>query len=184
MPRLEGPLFVALLLAACTGAACAPAEQANTASSPAMTDPGPVTSTPTARAPFRPISEPAPSVLGACTMDLAYWKTHPGSWRHRELQMGQITYSKEEQLSILEQPGSDNGLVDLAHQVIAARLNIAAGASAEGLQNVLAEADVLIGLEVLPPRGAGWRAPDDTRPARDTLAAFNEGRVGPGHCQF
>ena len=42
-----------------------------------------------------------------------------------ELQLGNVTYNQQELLSILSQPVRGNGLVLLAHQLIAAKLNIA-----------------------------------------------------------
>jgi hypothetical protein len=52
-----------------------------------------------------------------------------------------------------------------------------------GLETVLAQADVLIGPQIIPPRGDGWRAPTDTAAIAETLAAFNEGHTGPGACR-
>jgi hypothetical protein len=97
--------------------------------------------------------------------------------------MGATTYSKEEQLGILEQPAADNGLVGMGKQLIAARLNLAAGVPGTGLEASLNQADILIGAQVIPPRGKDWRPAADTVAIAETLAAFNDGRVGPGACR-
>ena len=68
-----------------------------------------------------------------------------------ELQLGNVTYTQEQLLDILHQPVRGNGLLILAHQLIAAKLNIAAGADPSCIQETIAEADALIGDLVIPP---------------------------------
>jgi hypothetical protein len=132
---------------------------------------------------FRPLGGGRAPSTSDCTRPANYWHSHPASWWHRELQMGSTTYSKEEQLGILERAATDNGLVGVGQQLIAARLNIAAGVAPTGLDTVLAQADILIGPQIIPPRGDGWRPAADTVTIAETLAAFNEGRTGPGACR-
>jgi hypothetical protein len=131
---------------------------------------------------FRPLGDGRGAVANACTRTASYWQQHPTAWWHRELQMGQTTYSKEEQLGILERGDEDNGLVTLGQQLIAARLNIDAGVSPEGLEETLARADQLIGVRVIPPRGEDWLDRADADTAAAVLGAFNAGQVGPGAC--
>jgi hypothetical protein len=118
-----------------------------------------------------------------CTLTQGYWKNHASAWPVEELTLGQTTYSKAELLAILRTAVTGNGLLSMAHQLIAARLNIAAGASAAGIQATLDEADALIGALVVPPKGTGSLPTEKTSAVNDALAAFNEGRVGPGHCE-
>ena len=66
-------------------------------------------------------------------------------WPVTELQLGNVTYTQEQLLAILHQPVRGNGLLILAHQLIAAKLNIAAGADPSCIQDAIAEADALIG---------------------------------------
>ena len=54
---------------------------------------------------FRPLGGPRAPSASACTRAAGYWQDHPAAWWHRELQMGVTTYSKEEQLGILEPIG-------------------------------------------------------------------------------
>jgi hypothetical protein len=56
------------------------------------------------------------------------WKNHPEAWLVTELQLGNTTYTQEQLLAILHEPVRANGLSILAHQEIAAKLNIASGA--------------------------------------------------------
>lgn len=132
---------------------------------------------------FRPLGGPRAPSASACTRAAGYWQDHPAAWWHRELQMGLTTYSKEEQLGILERSAADNGLIGLGQQLIAARLNIAAGVPATGLDAILDQADGLIGPQVIPPRGDGWLPAADMAMVVETLSSFNEGRTGPGACK-
>jgi hypothetical protein len=117
-----------------------------------------------------------------CTLTQGYWKNHPGAWPVLELELGGRTYGQDELLAILHEPVKGNGLVQLSHQLIAAKLNIAAGASDTEIASVIVQADLLIGSLVVPPVGDGRLPPRDTSALNDQLAAFNEGKVGPGHC--
>ena len=68
-----------------------------------------------------------------CALTQGYWKNHTEAWPVSSLTLGSVSYTAADLESILEQPvGSDpsaNGLIALAHQLIAAKLNAAAGTS-------------------------------------------------------
>ena len=117
-----------------------------------------------------------------CTLTQGYWKNHGARWPVASLTLGSVSYSAQELMAIFNRPPSGNGLVALAHQLIAAKLNQAAGASAVGMSSTVADADALIGSLVVPPKGRGVLSQDATGALNDALAAFNEGLVGPGHC--
>ena len=109
------------------------------------------------------------NVLANCTQ--GYWKNHPAEWCTDTLQLGDVIYNADELLSILWLEVEGNGLVALAHQLIAAKLNVACGA--DPIQ-CMADADALIGSLVVPPVGAGHLDPESTSPLVDCLTAFNE----------
>jgi hypothetical protein len=117
-----------------------------------------------------------------CTFTQGYWKNHPSAWPVDQLTLGQTTYTKSELLAIFHTPPAGNGLLALAHQLIAAKLNLAAGASGGGIDQVIADADALIGALVIPPKGDGSLSSDKTSELTGKLDAFNQGQVGPGHC--
>ena len=94
-----------------------------------------------------------------------------------ELQLGNVTYTQEQLLAILHQPVRGNGLLILAHQLIAAKLNIAAGADPSCIQDAIAEADALIGDLVVPPIGDGYLSPRDVGSLAGILGQFNEGEM-------
>jgi cysteine-rich repeat protein len=118
---------------------------------------------------------------GDCTLTQGYWKNHESAWPVSSLALGNVTYTKAEALSILGQSVSGNGLVSLAHQLIAAKLNVASGAS-NTVVSEIAQADALIGNLEVPPVGMGYLAPSATSGLAQALDDYNTGKTGPGHC--
>jgi hypothetical protein len=117
-----------------------------------------------------------------CTYTIGYWKNHPGAWPVGGLFLGSVFYSQAQLLQILNQPVGGNGLISLAHQLIAAKLNIANGANAAAVSATIAAADAQIGALVVPPIGAGYLAPASTSGKTQILDDYNNGIIGPGHC--
>lgn len=128
------------------------------------------------------------TVMGAttastnCTYTLGYWKNHTNVWPVGSLTLGSVSYTQAQLLSIFGQPVQGNGLISLAHQLIAAKLNIANGADPTAAAAAIASADALIGALVVPPVGGGSLAPNQTSSLTQTLDNFNNGVTGPGHC--
>lgn len=117
---------------------------------------------------------------GCAVFTQGFWKTHPEAWPVAELKLGSVDYSKEELLSILRRPVRGNGLVALAHQLIAAKLNVAlnegAGYSTPlEVADAITAADALIGTLVIPPKGQGWLPPSATSDLVMRLDEYNEG---------
>jgi hypothetical protein len=129
-----------------------------------------------------PALELATSAGDGCTRQAIYWRDNVAAWRHLELRMGGTFYAQEEQMDILGTKPRGNGLISLSQQLIAAKLNVSAGATPAGMAATFAAADALIGQQVVPPRGEGFRPPIETVQVTEALLAFNEGRVGPGDC--
>ena len=141
-----------------------------------------------------------PQGIGDCTLTQGYWRTHnlestqciPDlsgnigplcvAWPVDSLVLGTVTYTEPQLVSILNTPASGNGLIALAHQLIAAKLNIDNGADGTALGTAIQDADNLIGGLVVPPVGTGVLAPASTSALIATLTSFNEGGIGPGHC--
>ena len=129
-----------------------------------------------------PVAQPRVVLDGTCTVAGDFWKANFYRWHHVDLRMGGTHYSQEEQLDILRANPDGNGLVALAQQLISARLNIASGVPPVGMDDALTSADTLIGALVVPPRGTDHLPTSETTTITESLAAFNEGRVGPGAC--
>ncbi|PYQ41574.1 MAG: hypothetical protein DMF77_15415 [Acidobacteria bacterium] len=103
-------------------------------------------------------------------------------WPLSSLTLGTVAYTVDELVSILSTPASGNGLTALAHQLIAAKLSIAAGADASAVEATIAAADALLAGLIVPPAGDGFLDAAVTGTYTATLAAFNEGAIGPGAC--
>ena len=117
------------------------------------------------------------SSLAAGNCTLGFWKTHPETWCETTLQLGDVNYVQEELLAILNLPVEGNGLVSLAHQLIAAKLNVACGSDPV---SEIDDADVLIGSLVVPPVGSGFLDPAVTSSLIMALDAFNNAPGDPG----
>lgn len=130
-----------------------------------------------------------PAVSG-CTVTAVYWRDHGPlptreneyEWGVLSLTLGAVTYSNLELQAILETPADGNGLIALAHQLIAAKLNVANGTDDADVASAVAAADKVIGDLVVPPGGSGYLAPGATWGITETLTGYNEGAIGPGHC--
>lgn len=122
-----------------------------------------------------------------CTLGQGYWKTgYPGAWPlsavNNGLTLGSASYTAAELESIFNTPVAGNGLISLAHQLIAAKLNVAHGADASAVASAIAAADALIGSLIVPPAGGGSLAPGATSALVQALDNYNSGLTGPGAC--
>jgi hypothetical protein len=127
----------------------------------------------TAHTQFKPVD---------CTFTQGYWKNHGSQWPVSSLKLGTVVYTKTQLLSILNTPAQGNGLIILAHQLIAAKLNIAQGADPSPISAVVADADALIGGNVCPPIGTGFLQPSLTDTDAQALDSYNNGNTSVPHC--
>lgn len=117
-----------------------------------------------------------------CTFTQGYWKTHEEAWPVDSVSLGNRTYTKAEALAIFATPVQGNGLLALAHQLLAAKLNVANGADDAAIADAIDAADAMIGDLVVPPSGAGSLSPGATSSLVGELDDYNNGVAGPGHC--
>jgi hypothetical protein len=117
-----------------------------------------------------------------CLFTQGYWKNHPSDWPVSTLMLGTVSYTAAELLSILNTPAQGNGLIFLAHQVIATKLNIAGGASGTYIAPTVAAADALIDGLVVPPVGAGYLDPASASGLTNTMDEYNNGEYGSDPC--
>ncbi len=117
-----------------------------------------------------------------CTYTIGYWKNHTPAWPAGSLTLGSVNYSASQLQSILAQPVAGNGLISLAHQLIAAKLNVANGANPSPASAAIAAADALIGGLIVPPVGTGSLKPSRTSSLTQDLDEFNNGEDHSGHC--
>jgi hypothetical protein len=125
----------------------------------------------------------APQTASDCTYTQGYWKNHAEVWPTSSMTLGTVTYTKTQLLAILNTPARGNGLVSMAHQMIATILNLVNGASIPPAQQAaLNAAQAMIGSRVIPSIGTGSLAPSATSSYTQTLDNYNNGITGPGHC--
>ena len=118
-----------------------------------------------------------------CTYTQGYWKTHGpvpkgnnvNEWPqsvidNNELFLGTVSYDTLELQSIFDKPAGGNGLIALAHQLIAAKLNVANGTDPADVATAIQDADALIGGLICPPVGSGFLAPSATGTLTGTLS--------------
>jgi hypothetical protein len=125
-----------------------------------------------------------------CAYTQGYWKNHPDVWPVDSLTLGTVSYAEAQLLAILNQPVKGNGLVSLAHQLIAAKLNADGGNSVPPeVVTAIHDADALIGGLVVPPVGvppvgSGYLAPAATSALTSVLDGYNNGLAsgGPPDC--
>jgi hypothetical protein len=137
------------------------------------------------------VCEPNPCPIG-CTFTQGYWRTHgpegcvqgnnTNEWPVTSLTLGNVVYTDAQLCSIFQQPAAGNGLLILAHQLIAAKLNIANGADPSAIQATINAADAAIGNLVVPPVGSGFLQPNAVDTLVNALDEYNQGVTGPGHC--
>jgi cysteine-rich repeat protein len=118
-----------------------------------------------------------------CTQGQGFWRYHANSWPVQSVQLGTVVYTKQQALDVLAMPVNGNGLTSLEHQMIAAKLNIAAGAVGDTVAAQIAQGDALIGSAIGPPYGKATLSSSAVKAVVDALNAFNVGDIGPGRCE-
>ncbi|WP_437504432.1 hypothetical protein [Sorangium sp. So ce1099] len=122
-----------------------------------------------------------------CTLTQGYWKNHEESWPVSSLTIGGVEYSQAELLELFRTAPKGDASLILGHQLIAALLNTASGASDGALGGALADAEAWMAANKdadgrLPYGVKRGSAADSAVSLSGSLADFNEGGIGPGHC--
>jgi hypothetical protein len=167
----------------CPGGSPTPTPSVTPSATPTVTPSVTPSATPSATPTVTPSVTPTPTATPAgCVFGFGYWKNHPEAWPVTELQLGNVTYTQDQLLSIMHEPVRGNGLVSLAHHLITAKLNVANGADPSCIQQTIADADALIGDLVVPPIGDGNLRPGDVNALKNTLEDYNEGDLCAPSC--
>lgn len=95
--------------------------------------------------------------------------------------IGDETYSKAEAITIFNTEPAGDATYILAHQFIAARLNILNGAESSAVATTMSEADIWFSSH---PLGSNPSNPDREQAISlsEILDDYNNGLIGPGHC--
>jgi hypothetical protein len=131
-----------------------------------------------------PLSNVVPGTTRSanCTLTQGFWKNHEELWPVSGMTLGFVYYTKQQLLDILHEAVRGNGLSSLAHQLIAAKLNLENGADPATIEQTILQAETLIGFRVVPPIGTDELDPDWTSAFTQILDDYNNGIIGPGHC--
>lgn len=116
-----------------------------------------------------------------CTLTQGYWRNH--EWPVDALRIGGVTYSREALLLYLRGGVRGNACKILLQQLFAARLNVESGASPIPAIEL---ADAAFGAHCTPLGtfvAASSPVGQQLVGYAETLTDYNEGRVGPGHCE-
>jgi hypothetical protein len=135
------------------------------------------------------ISVNVPSVCNhGCTLTQGYWKTHskygPAPYDSTWAVIGEDTlffHSGKTWITLFKTPPKGgNAYIQLAHQYMAARLNVEAGASTPAnVATALATATAMFNAA-----GSSFTSAQTTkaRQLAGIIGSYNEGALGPGHC--
>jgi hypothetical protein len=132
-----------------------------------------------------------------CTLTQGYWKTHvnyapkPQFSKKRDATWDQVGALGENTVFFLSgttwinvfwTPPKGNVYYNLAHQYMAAKLNVYGGASVPGsVATAIANAEAWFSL--YPPSHSFWKTnKTQVTNAAGVLGSYNEGSIGPGHC--
>jgi hypothetical protein len=64
-----------------------------------------------------------------CPLSQGYWKNHDSAWRVSSVTLGSVSYSHAQLSTILNTAPAGDASIILAHQLIAAKLNVANGSA-------------------------------------------------------
>lgn len=136
----------------------------------------------TAEAVVHLTAPPCPVTVG-CVLTQGFWKTHPNAWPEGHHPNDPFFSSGKTWMQVLWTAPRGDAYYILAHQYIAAALNVAAGASMPPeVQTAFQEATAWF--ETHSP-GVHASSPDGQTAIHlaEILAAFNEGKMGVPHCE-
>lgn len=120
---------------------------------------------------------------GACVKTHGYWKNHASAWPVDSLVLGNQSYDQDELLDLLKAPPKGDASLILAHQLIAAHLNIEDGAEDDAVEGTLEDAEgVLVQYDDRLPLGVPASSDDGQQMTAlaQTLDGYNNGRYGDG----
>jgi hypothetical protein len=133
---------------------------------------------------FRSVTSTA---TASCPLPLPRWRNHPEQWPVESLTLGSQTYEKAELSTILNTrartPGPGDASLALAHQLIAAKLNIANGSDSTPVASTIEEADALLsGYSGKLPYNVDPGSPDGRTMLGEikVLSAYNHGELTGG----
>ena len=117
-------------------------------------------------------------VANACPLTQGFWKNHPNAWPVSSLTLGTVTYSKAQLITILQTPVQGDASLNLAHQLIAAMLNIGNGSNPSPISATITDANGDLGSGTIP-QGVDTSSTlgQDMVGDANTLDSYNSGNL-------
>jgi hypothetical protein len=122
-----------------------------------------------------------PSNCG-CTLTQGYWKNHEEAWPTDTLRLGSVDYDQAALLTLLRTPVRGDTSMNLAHQLIAAKLNVEAGAWDGEVADTIDASDAWLAARGSGPLPYKVKGEATGTALAAALDAYNNGDTGPGHC--
>lgn len=132
-----------------------------------------------------------PCTSAGCTLTQGYWKTHgregPAPYDARWRNVGALEEDTpffragQTWIEVFRTPVQGRAYYALAHQYMAAKLNVLAGASAGALGDALGTAEAFLAAST-PATAVSAAQRTELLALADLLDRFNSGVIGPGHC--
>ena len=118
--------------------------------------------------------------VGKCPLTQGFWKNHPDDWPVSSLTLGTVAYTEAQLITILKTPVGGDASLDLAHQLIAAMLNVANGSDPGPISATITDANGDLGTGTIP-EGIAPSSPLGADMVNDAagLDAYNEGELTP-----
>jgi hypothetical protein len=117
-----------------------------------------------------------------CPLSQGFWKNNPSAWPVTSLKLGNQTYTLAQMLAIYATPVAGDATLILAHQLIAAKENIANGSNPLPVATTIEDADGLLGAfsgtlpyQVHPSSEAGRKMTNDA----NLLDTYNNDHLTP-----
>ena len=130
------------------------------------------------------------SDCGACpigapgTGTQGYWKNHPSAWPVQTLVIGGKLYTKAELITIMKHPTAKDVTYSLAQQLIAAKLNVAAGNNSSCIEASILAADAWLAMYPIGSnvKAGGASSPWSVgQPLNAKLDSYNNGLLCAPH---
>jgi hypothetical protein len=126
------------------------------------------------------VSQSPPSNPGTGTP--GYWKNHPEAWPINSIILGGVTYTKAQAIAIMNLSTKSDKTLNMAEQLIAAKLNVLIGNDSTCIASTIASADAFltiypIGSKVTADSSA-WQLGS---PVHTTLDNYNNGLLCAPH---
>ncbi len=118
------------------------------------------------------------------TGTIGYWKTHPEAWPVQSIVVGNVSYTKANAIALLSTPSRGDKSIDLAKQLIGAKLNVLIGNASSCISSTITAADAWLVLHPVGSNVSGSSAAWTTGGGsvlHTTMDDYNNGRLCAPH---